>query len=85
MDRHQYLTDLLSVCLSPGHLSEAQQLALDETQEFVNPDRITQAYMEVSRPAPTPRYLACKGGPLWLPAGHSAAAGVSGDYLFDSQ
>ena len=28
-------------------LSEAQQLALEDTQEFVNPDPVMQAYMEV--------------------------------------
>ena len=28
-------------------MSEAQLLALEETQEFVNPDPVTQAYMEV--------------------------------------
>ena len=41
-------SQIYSVYVYPrATLSEAQQLALEETQEFVNPDPVTQAYMEV--------------------------------------
>jgi len=41
-------SQIYSVYVYPGAaLSEAQQLALEEIQEFVNPDPVTQAYMEV--------------------------------------
>ena len=47
MDRHQHLTDLLGVCLSPGCLERSAAASTRRTQEFVNPDPVTQAYMEV--------------------------------------
>ena len=41
-------SQIFSVYVYPrAALSEAQQLALEDTQEFVNPDPIVQAYMEV--------------------------------------
>jgi len=41
-------SQIYSVYVYPSAaLSESQQLALEETQEFVNPDPVTQAYMEV--------------------------------------
>ena len=41
-------SQIYSVYVYPrAALSEAQQLALEDTQEFVNPDPVKQAYMEV--------------------------------------
>ena len=41
-------SQIYSVYVYPrATLSEAQQVALEETQEFLNPDPVTQAYMEV--------------------------------------
>ena len=75
-------SQIYSVYVYPrADLSEAQLLALEETQEFVNPDPVTQAYGGGRGPCPHRPAPRVQGGPLRLPAGHAPPRVYPEDYL----
>ena len=77
-------SQIYSVYVYPRAVLSEAQLALEDTQEFVNPDSFMQAYMEVVEAR---TYTACPAYTRWtlMVTCRTRRRRSSEDYLFVSQ